>query len=180
MFHAGAWCNGNTWVSKTFVEGSSPSAPASDGESEHVLSEKESCFRILLFDFAFGALNSQTFVNQKEVDRSASFYEIKSSIRHLNTPAIFARVSARGVLVPCSHLLTSFCEQPIFSASCPCVMPDAIRCLAIGDSFPRSLGALRPSIFHSFPLSVIRRCDKIKEERERRRCCSALTPFSLA
>ena len=26
----GAWCNGNTWVSKTFVEGSSPSAPASD------------------------------------------------------------------------------------------------------------------------------------------------------
>ena len=24
----GAWCNGNTWVSKTFVEGSSPSAPA--------------------------------------------------------------------------------------------------------------------------------------------------------
>ena len=23
-----AWCNGNTWVSKTFVEGSSPSAPA--------------------------------------------------------------------------------------------------------------------------------------------------------
>ena len=26
----GAWCNGNTWVSKTFVEGSSPSAPAND------------------------------------------------------------------------------------------------------------------------------------------------------
>ena len=26
--HEGAWCNGNTWVSKTFVEGSSPSAPA--------------------------------------------------------------------------------------------------------------------------------------------------------
>ena len=26
--HKGAWCNGNTWVSKTFVEGSSPSAPA--------------------------------------------------------------------------------------------------------------------------------------------------------
>ena len=25
----GAWCNGNTWVSKTFVEGSNPSAPAS-------------------------------------------------------------------------------------------------------------------------------------------------------
>ena len=24
----GAWCNGNTWVSKTFVEGSNPSAPA--------------------------------------------------------------------------------------------------------------------------------------------------------
>ena len=24
----GVWCNGNTWVSKTFVEGSSPSAPA--------------------------------------------------------------------------------------------------------------------------------------------------------
>ena len=22
------WCNGNTWVSKTFVEGSSPSSPA--------------------------------------------------------------------------------------------------------------------------------------------------------
>lgn len=27
----GAWCNGNTWVSKTFVEGSSPSAPAKAG-----------------------------------------------------------------------------------------------------------------------------------------------------
>ena len=26
--NVGAWCNGNTWVSKTFVEGSSPSAPA--------------------------------------------------------------------------------------------------------------------------------------------------------
>ena len=26
--YIGAWCNGNTWVSKTFVEGSSPSAPA--------------------------------------------------------------------------------------------------------------------------------------------------------
>ncbi len=26
--HLGAWCNGNTWVSKTFVEGSNPSAPA--------------------------------------------------------------------------------------------------------------------------------------------------------
>ena len=26
----GAWCNGNTWVSKTFVEGSSPSAPATE------------------------------------------------------------------------------------------------------------------------------------------------------
>ena len=108
------------------------------------------------------------------------FYEIKSSIWHPNTSAIFARVSTRGVLVPCSHLLTSFCEQPIFSASCPCVMPDAIRCLAIGEPFPRSLGALRPSIFQSFLLSVIRHCDKIKEERERRRCCSALPPFSLA
>ena len=27
----GAWCNGNTWVSKTFVEGSNPSAPARVG-----------------------------------------------------------------------------------------------------------------------------------------------------
>ena len=150
MFHAGAWCNGNTWVSKTFVEGSSPSAPASDGESEHVLSEKESCFRILLFDFAFGTLNSQTFVNQKETDHSAS-YEIRSSILHPNTPAIFARVSTRGVRAPCSHLLTSFCEQPIFSASCPCVMPDAIRRLAIGELLPRSLGVLRPSIFIHSP-----------------------------
>ena len=26
--NVGVWCNGNTWVSKTFVEGSSPSAPA--------------------------------------------------------------------------------------------------------------------------------------------------------
>ena len=24
----GAWCNGNTWVSKTFVVGSNPTAPA--------------------------------------------------------------------------------------------------------------------------------------------------------
>lgn len=30
----GAWCNGNTWVSKTFVEGSSPSAPAKSLENE--------------------------------------------------------------------------------------------------------------------------------------------------
>ena len=30
----GAWCNGNTWVSKTFVEGSNPSAPARTGRSE--------------------------------------------------------------------------------------------------------------------------------------------------
>ena len=29
----GAWCNGNTWVSKTFVEGSSPSAPAKSSPS---------------------------------------------------------------------------------------------------------------------------------------------------
>ena len=29
--NVGAWCNGNTWVSKTFVEGSSPSAPATSG-----------------------------------------------------------------------------------------------------------------------------------------------------
>ena len=28
VVNTGAWCNGNTWVSKTFVEGSSPSAPA--------------------------------------------------------------------------------------------------------------------------------------------------------
>ena len=28
MFGLGVWCNGNTWVSKTFVLGSSPSAPA--------------------------------------------------------------------------------------------------------------------------------------------------------
>ena len=119
---------------------------ASDGESEHVLSEKESCFRILLFDFAFGTLNSQTFVNQKEADHSAS-HEIRSSILHPNTSAIFARVSTRGVRAPRSHLLTSFCEQPIFSASCPCVMPDASRCLAIGEPLPRSLGAFRPSIF---------------------------------
>ena len=29
----GVWCNGNTWVSKTFVEGSSPSAPAKQKRS---------------------------------------------------------------------------------------------------------------------------------------------------
>ena len=28
LLSKGAWCNGNTWVSKTFVEGSNPSAPA--------------------------------------------------------------------------------------------------------------------------------------------------------
>ena len=35
----GAWCNGNTWVSKTFVEGSNPSAPANSK------SLKTRCFR---------------------------------------------------------------------------------------------------------------------------------------
>ena len=34
VVHAGAWCNGNTWVSKTFVEGSNPSAPANRIPSE--------------------------------------------------------------------------------------------------------------------------------------------------
>ena len=32
----GAWCNGNTWVSKTFVEGSNPSAPAAKESLETV------------------------------------------------------------------------------------------------------------------------------------------------
>ena len=32
----GAWCNGNTWVSKTFVEGSNPSAPAKSKSLETV------------------------------------------------------------------------------------------------------------------------------------------------
>ena len=32
----GAWCNGNTWVSKTFVEGSNPSAPAKSESLETV------------------------------------------------------------------------------------------------------------------------------------------------
>ena len=34
----GAWCNGNTWVSKTFVVGSNPTAPARNADS------KESAF----------------------------------------------------------------------------------------------------------------------------------------
>ena len=46
----GAWCNGNTWVSKTFVEGSNPSAPAKSKSleavefqgSSHVLDERAS------------------------------------------------------------------------------------------------------------------------------------------
>ena len=38
----GAWCNGNTWVSKTFVEGSNPSAPAE--KQKHLL-------QVLLFLF---------------------------------------------------------------------------------------------------------------------------------
>ena len=35
----GAWCNGNTWVSKTFVEGSNPSAPASVKSLEALISK---------------------------------------------------------------------------------------------------------------------------------------------
>ena len=31
----GAWCNGNTWVSKTCVEGSNPSAPAEKSVDEN-------------------------------------------------------------------------------------------------------------------------------------------------
>ena len=41
----GAWCNGNTWVSKTFVEGSNPSAPASK-ESLKLLRFKD--FRLII------------------------------------------------------------------------------------------------------------------------------------
>ena len=35
----GEWCNGNTWVSKTFVEGSNPSSPACTGNPGSI------CFR---------------------------------------------------------------------------------------------------------------------------------------
>ena len=34
----GEWCNGNTWVSKTFVEGSNPSSPASVESRERSVS----------------------------------------------------------------------------------------------------------------------------------------------
>ena len=45
--NVGAWCNGNTWVSKTFVEGSSPSAPAISRF------RKESAVFLLLGSFAY-------------------------------------------------------------------------------------------------------------------------------
>lgn len=97
-------------------------------------------------------------------------FQIKSSILHPSTPAIFTSVSMRGAR-PFSHRLTSFCRQPIFSASCPCVMPAASLCLVIGDPLPRSLGAFLPSvIFRQLLLSKPRRHDKMKEEEERRRC----------
>ena len=40
----GQWCNGNTWVSKTFVEGSSPSCPAWQKSLESVDSQGSSGF----------------------------------------------------------------------------------------------------------------------------------------
>ena len=40
----GAWCNGNTWVSKTFVEGSNPSAPAQTGAITSFAGGVESVF----------------------------------------------------------------------------------------------------------------------------------------
>ena len=36
LFAKGEWCNGNTWVSKTFVEGSNPSSPAKQKARESV------------------------------------------------------------------------------------------------------------------------------------------------
>ena len=36
-FVLGEWCNGNTWVSKTFVEGSNPSSPAKKKKSRQRL-----------------------------------------------------------------------------------------------------------------------------------------------
>ena len=38
----GAWCNGNTWVSKTFVVGSNPTAPA-----KQPVSQETGCFCIV-------------------------------------------------------------------------------------------------------------------------------------
>ena len=40
----GQWCNGNTWVSKTFVEGSSPSCPARRLSLEAVALQGSSVF----------------------------------------------------------------------------------------------------------------------------------------
>ena len=48
LFTEGEWCNGNTWVSKTFVEGSSPSSPAERESLETLMLQGFSCIYTLL------------------------------------------------------------------------------------------------------------------------------------
>ena len=45
----GEWCNGNTWVSKTFVEGSNPSSPASRKALNISVSGLFLCLKILFY-----------------------------------------------------------------------------------------------------------------------------------
>ena len=48
LFIKGEWCNGNTWVSKTFVEGSNPSSPAEQRSLENFDFQGFSCVFLFL------------------------------------------------------------------------------------------------------------------------------------